>query len=148
MPRKKRHRRIEPAHNHTPDLTPRCEAADCGSPWPPYGVELPSLARRVWLCYAHWRYAVLDEMRAKTRRWQREQREVWDRRCEAWLGQLPLLAQMEVRAAEEGWLATEWVKAIKVTIVDTVPALVYLRFFLPARPLGFGARDRIGEARS
>lgn len=142
----KRRRRIEPAHNHTPDLTPRCEAKDCGAPWPFYGVKLPSLDRPVWLCHQHWFYARLDEMRAGTRRWQRQQREAWESRFNGWLEQLPVLVQMEIRAAEEGWLATEWLKALKVKIIDTVPALVYLRFFLPARPLGFGARNRIGES--
>lgn len=144
MPRKKRRRRIEPADNHTPDLTrPCCEAEGCTF-FPFYGVDVPSMPRKVWLCYTHWRYAILDEMRAKTRVWQRQQLDLWQVRFQTWFERCPLLVQMEVKAAEEGWAATEWIKAIVVKIGE-VSTLIHLRRYEGSRPLLWGANLRLGD---
>lgn len=95
MAKRKRRRRINPADNHTADLTPRCEAKDCAE-FPCYGVKVPALDRRVWLCTAHWRLWRLDAMRAKTRAWQQEQERLVTIELQERMADAPLLVQLEV----------------------------------------------------
>lgn len=93
---RKRRRRIEPADNHTPDLTPRCEAQDC-SEFPFYGVKMPSIERRVWLCTTHYRYWLVDSMRAQTLAWQRDQEAMIAAALGVWVEEQSALVEAELR---------------------------------------------------
>lgn len=63
---------------------------------PLYGVTVPALARRLWVCHAHYRYWLLDSMRARVRAWQAERQAETSARVGAWLGRCSPLVRLEL----------------------------------------------------
>lgn len=145
--RGRRRRHIDPPDIHTPEVTPLplCEAKDCGELLPLYGVQLPGLERKVWLCHTHFRYWQLDAMRAQTRAWQKEQEFYIGAVIEQWASDhVSLTTRLEVEGTQAG-PAPEW-KTVPVEVGgEEIAVAIRQRGPVLDRFLDWGAARRIGQ---
>lgn len=142
MARGKRRRRQRPQQAPPRPSVPKCEAEGCPE-FPFYGVKLPALQRRVWLCATHRRFWFLDSMRAPTKAWQKEQVDQLEARVNAWLERQTALVRLEL-TRDDGQL--DWWKPAELEL-NGRRLRVPLRRHVPWRPFRWRAAESLSGVR-